>query len=176
MTKTAKTYAGALYDLASEEQLTERILADLQLVVAVFRENPDYRKLLSEPSILKEERKALLDEAWQDKLHLYTLNFLKLLCDNGTIGQIADCEAEFRRRFHADNGILEVRAVSAYALSDPLKKKLQDKLELKTGKKVELSVRVDESMIGGIRLEMDGKELDGTVRHHLDAISQILKA
>lgn len=176
MTKTAKTYAGALYDLALEENLSAQILADLQLIVGVFRENPDYRKLLSEPSILKEERKALLDEAWREKIHLYTLNFLKLLCDNGTIGQIADCEAEFRRRFNEDNGILEVHAVSAYALSDPLKEKLQQKLEQKTGKKVELSVRVDENLIGGIRLDLDGQELDGTVRHHLDAISKILKA
>ena len=176
MTKTAKTYAGALYDLAVEEQLSEKILADLQLVTAVFRENPDYRKLLSEPSILKQERKTLLDEAWRGRIHLYTLNFLKLLCDNGTISQIADCEAEFRRRFYADNGILAVRAVSAYELKDPLRRKLREKLEALTGKRVELSVRVDENLIGGIRLDYDGKELDGTVRHHLDAISKTLKA
>ena len=45
MTKTAKTYGGALYDLAKEEALCEEFLNQLQLIAAVFEENPEYRKL-----------------------------------------------------------------------------------------------------------------------------------
>ncbi len=176
MTKTARTYAGALYDLALDEQLTDRILSDLQLVRTVFQENPDYRKLMSEPSIQKNEREALLDEAWRSNIHLYTLNFMKLLCDNGTLNQIADCESEFRRRYNSDHGILEVHVTSAQPISDEMKNKLQEKLEKNTGMKVNLSICIDESLIGGIRLEYSGKELDGTVRHHLDSIAHILHA
>lgn len=81
--KTSITYGGALYDLAKDEGLSAQILADLGAFAAVFRENPDYRRLLTEPSIPKAEREALLDEAWKDALHPYTLNFVKLLCANG---------------------------------------------------------------------------------------------
>ena len=61
--KTSITYGGALYDLAKDEGLSAQILADLGAFAAVFRENPDYRRLLTEPSIPKAEREALLDEA-----------------------------------------------------------------------------------------------------------------
>ena len=111
--KTSITYGGALYDLAKDEGLSAQILADLGAFAAVFRENPDYRRLLTEPSIPKAEREALLDEAWKDALHPYTLNFVKLLCANGTVSQLPDCETVYRARYNEDNNILAVTAVSA---------------------------------------------------------------
>lgn len=176
MTKTGKTYGGALFDLAKDENLQDRILQDLQLVLQVFRENPDYLKLLTEPSIKKEERLQLMDEAWRDSLHLYTLNFLKLLCENGTIGLLRECEEEYHRRYNEENGILAVRAVCAAPMKPELQERLREKLAARTGRQIELHIVVDETLLGGLRLELDGQELDGTVRHHLDAISRLLKA
>lgn len=53
ISKTAMTYGGALYDLAREESLEEQILGELHAVSDLFRQNPDYTKLLMEPSIEK---------------------------------------------------------------------------------------------------------------------------
>ena len=122
--KTSITYGGALYDLAKDEGLSAQILAELGAFAAVFRENPDYRRLLTEPSIPKAEREALLDEAWKDALHPYTLNFVKLLCANGTVSQLPDCETVYRARYNEDNNILAVTAVSAA----PMREELQEKL------------------------------------------------
>ena len=173
--KTSITYGGALYDLAKEEGLSAQILAELGMFAAVFRENADYRKLLTEPSIPKSEREALLDEAWKDAIHPYTLNFVKLLCANGTVGQLPDCEAVYHARYNEDNGILAVRAVSAAPMRGELQEKLRKKLEEKTGKRVELTVSVDPALIGGVKLTMDGVQYDGTVRHHLDELQRILQ-
>lgn len=175
MTKTAKTYGGALYDLAQEENLTGEILNDLSLVTQIFRDTPSYRKLLCEPSISKDERKSLLDEAWRGRVHPYTLNFLKLLCDNGTIGQITDCAGEYRLRYNEDNDILPVRAVSASALTDAQSARLCAILQKKTGKQIDLTVSVDETLLGGMRLSYAGNQYDGTVRHHLEEIGKLLQ-
>ena len=59
MTKTAKIYGDSLYDLAAEEKLTEEILPQMEQVAVLFKENPDYLTLLSEPSIPKTERVGL---------------------------------------------------------------------------------------------------------------------
>lgn len=88
ISKTAMTYGGALYDLAREESLEEQILGELHAVSDLFRQNPDYTKLLMEPSIEKQERAKLIDEAWGGSVHPYTQNFMKLLCDNGTISAL----------------------------------------------------------------------------------------
>lgn len=175
MTKTARTYGSALFSLAKEEQLQERILQDLSLAVQIFRDNPDYVRLLREPSIRKAERIALLDEAWKDTLHPYTLNFLKLLCENGTIGLLGECSQAYHDCYNEENGILAVRAVCAAPMREELRQRLCEKLAEKTGKRIELHVEIDETLLGGVRLEMAGKEYDGSVRHHLDAISQLLQ-
>ena len=116
MTRTAKTYGGALYDLAQEEHLEDALLSDLAGVQAVLDQNPDYLRLLCTPSISKDERRRLLDEAWRGQIHPYVLNFMKLLCDNGTLRELSGCAREFRRRYNAAHDILEVRAVTAVAL------------------------------------------------------------
>ena len=175
MTKTAKTYGGALYDLAKEENLTEQLRHDLELAEQMFREIPEYRKLLSEPSIPKEERKTLLDEAWKGRVHPYAVNFMNLLCDNGTIWQFTDCVQEYRHRYQQDNGILPVRAVSASALTQAQKDRLCKALKKKTGKEIELSLSVDAGLIGGMRLEYDGIQYDGSVRYHLQELEKLLQ-
>ena len=85
MTETAKMYGGSLYDLAAEEGLETRILGELDEVQQLLKQNPDYLRLLSTPSIPKKERCGLLDEALRGQVHLYVLNFLKILCEKGTL-------------------------------------------------------------------------------------------
>lgn len=176
MTRTARTYGGALYDLALEEQLTQELLAQLDGVCAVFAGEPDYLRLLCTPSIAKDVRRTLLDEAWQGRVHPYILNFMKLLCDNGTLRELSGCAREFRRRYNADNGIVEVRAVTAVELKPALREKLQKKLEAVTGKQIELHTRVDADVIGGVRLELAGEQLDDTVACHLAQVQKLLKS
>ena len=175
MTRTAKTYGGALYDLAQEEHLEDALLSDLVGVQAVLDQNPDYLRLLCTPSIPKDERRRLLDEAWRGQIHPYVLNFMKLLCDNGTLRELSGCAQEYRRRYNAAHDILEVRAVTAVALRPELLDKLRAKLEAQTGKRIELSSRVDESLLGGVLLELPDRQLDGTVAYHLEEIQRILR-
>lgn len=170
MTETAKCYGGSLYDLAAAEGLEQQLLEELAAVAGIFRAQPDYLRLLSTPSIPKKERAALLNEAFGGAVHPYLVNFLKILCDNGTLREFYGCAAEYRTRYNRANGILEVRAVSAVALSQAEQAKLCGKLHAATGKQIDLSVKVDPAVLGGIRLDMEGVQLDGTVRHRLDAL------
>lgn len=174
MTDSAKNYGEALYELAKDEQLSEAILSELETVCGIFRDNPDYIKLLSEPSVPKKERCAVLGEAFGDRVQPYLLNFLKILCERGIIGQYADCLRAYRTRFNADNGILEATAISAVPLTQAQTERLQQKLQTVTAKRIDLQTRVDSSLLGGIRLQLDGKELDGTVRGRLDGLRRSL--
>ena len=59
--------------------------------------------------------------------------------------------------------------------SQEMQEKLRQKLEAKTGKHVELTVKVEPDLIGGVKLTMGGVQYDGTVRHHLDELQRILQ-
>ena len=91
MTETARMYGGSLYDLAAEEGLDERILGELDGVTALLNGDAEYLHLLSIPSIPKKERCALLDEAFRGQVHLYVLNFMKLLCEKGALRELPGC-------------------------------------------------------------------------------------
>ena len=74
-------YGKAIYDLSLEEKISDTILADFNMLSEVFNENPEYIKLLDNPSIDKDEKSKLLDEVFKDFVHEYTLNFLKILSE-----------------------------------------------------------------------------------------------
>ena len=176
MTKTQQVYGGSLYELAKEEGLTERIYEQLQQVIALFDEQPAYWQFLGTLSIAKQERCKALDEALSGSVEPYLLNFLKILCENAMIAQLRGCAKEYRRRYNEDHGIVDVCAVTAASMTVPLQQKLKEKLEHILGKQVELTCKVDPACMGGILLELPGRQLDGTVKHRLDALRESLKA
>ena len=172
MTGIARVYGGSLYDLAAEEQLTGSILEQLTQVRQLFRDNPDYLRLLNEPSIPMAERLGLVESAFGDQAERYLINFIKILCERGYLGDFGGCCDEFTRRYNADNGIADVHVTSAVALTQAQEQALTARLEQVSGKKVNLSVKVDPSVIAGLRVEMEGKQLDGTVAGRIADISK----
>ena len=174
MTQTARLYGGSLYDLAAEEQLTGTIMHEMAEILRLFRENPDYVKLLSEPSIPKTERTKLIDDAFGTQAERYLVNFLKLLCERDLLREYAGCCEEFTRRYHADHNIAEAVVTSAVTLSDGQMEALKARLESISGKQVSLTQKKDPSVVAGLRVEIEGKQLDGTVQGRLEGISRKL--
>ena len=175
MTEIANVYGGALYDLAKDENLTEQIRAELAALDEAFAQEPGFIGLLSSASLPKPERVQVVEDSFRSKTHPYVLNFMKILTEKGYIRHFSGCCKVFRQRYNTDNGILPVTAVTAVPLSDALRQKLTDKIATVTGKRVELTCKVDPDCLGGVRLDYDGKRLDDTVSHRLDAVRGVLK-
>jgi F-type H+-transporting ATPase subunit delta len=175
MTQTGSIYGESLYSLAAEENLTKAILDELVVLKQSFAEEPDFIRLLNAPNLSKAERCAILDQSFRGKLHPYVLNFLKILTEKGYMRHFADCCDAYRNCYNRDNGILVVTAVSAIPLTAAQEEKLHQKLASTTGKTIELVNKVDPDCYGGLRLSYDGKSIDDTVAHRLDAMRSLLK-
>ena len=174
MTQTARMYGGSLYDLAAEEKLTDVLVQQVQQIREIFKENPDYMRLLSEPSIPKAERSKLIEDAFGGQAERYLVNFLKLLCERGIMREYAGCCEEFVRRYNADNGIAEAVVTSAVPLTEAQMTALTVKLEKISGKKISLIQKLDASVLAGLRVELEGKQLDGTVQGRMAGLSRKL--
>ena len=175
MSQVAGVYAQALYSLAKEEALTEKILQQMDVLRQSFSQEPDFLRLLSAPNLSKAERCAILDDSFRGRVEPYLLNFMKILTEKGYIRHFSDCCRGYREQYNEDNGILPVCAVTAVALDETQTAKLTAKLEKITGKTVELTNRTDPDCLGGVRLDYDGKRVDGTVQNRLDTIRSLLK-
>ena len=102
------------------------------------------------------------------------MNFLSILVENGTFEEVFSCNEEYRKLYNKAHNIVTVTAYTVIEMDDALRAKLCEKLEKTLGKTVELQCRIDRSMIGGVRLEMDGERLDGSIRSRLDGIRTAL--
>lgn len=174
MTQTARLYGGSMYELAAEEQLTDTVMEQMNEIRQLFRDNPDYVKLLGEPSIPKKERTDMIEAAFGAQAERYLVNFLKLLCERNILMEYAGCCEEFTRRYNADHNIAEAVVTSAVTLSGEQMAALKAKLEKISGKTVSLIQKKNPTVLAGLRVELEGKQLDGTVQGRLSGISRKL--
>lgn len=174
MTKSARIYGLSLYDLAVESGIAEQVLEQFREVRAIFRQNPEYAGLLSNPGISKEARNGMLEEAFGGQIHEYLMNFLKLLGDRDMLRELGDCCDEYVKRYNADNGIVTATVRTAVKLTKEQMYTLRDNLEKSEGKKIFLVQKVDRTIIGGLRVEMEGRMIDGSISRHLSIISKRL--
>lgn len=175
MTQVGSVYGEALYTLALEENLSAAILEELSALEQAFRTEPEFIRLLSTPNLSVQERCQILDDSFRGKVQPYVLNFLKILTEKGYVRHFFDCCKAYEESYNRDNGILPVTAITAVSLNPAQAEKLTAKLCRITGKQVKLHNRVDPEVLGGVRLDYDGKRLDDTVSHRMDAVRGLLK-
>lgn len=173
MTALEKEYGDALYSLAMEENCLDEALEGLTLAVNALQADPGYLTLVQNPALPKEERLGLLDQAFAG-VHPYVMHLLKLLCERSALTLAAGALEQFRSLLYQERGILPVEAVSAVPLTPEQQEALRDKLAAKTGKTILLENKLDPSILGGIKLRYEGKELDGTAAGRLSALRRAL--
>ena len=170
MSKAGDLYGQSLYDLAVEERLADDILNEMEVVRGLFKENPDYVTLLSEPSVPKNERLQLVDDALGSSLKAYHLNFIKILIEKGLLREYSACYKRFRKSYNEAHGIADALVTTAVALSDAQLSQLKEKLEGISGKKVLLEQKVDTGILGGVRVDLEGQLFDGSVKGRLSEL------
>lgn len=176
MTDLAREYAGGLYELTEEEQLSAEVLSQMQELLKCFREEPAFLKLLGNMSLSKQERVAIVDNALRGQIHPYLLNFVKILLERGALEEYAGCVSAFRTLYHDGHGFVDAQVTTSAPLTDDQRVKLMERLAQMTGSQIVLSEKVDPAVMGGVLLEMNGRRYDNTVRHRLEAIREAMTA
>lgn len=175
MSQVGSVYGEALYSLCKEEKLADTVLQELTVLQESFRENRDFLRLLSAPNVAVQARCQVLDDCFRGQVQPYVLNFLKILTEKGAVKAFFDCVSEYRRLYNEDHNILPVTAVTAVPLTQEQSARLTQKLSAITGKTAQLINRVDPACLGGVRLDYDGKRVDGSVANRLESIRNLLK-
>ena len=170
MTELAREYGDGLYALTEEENISKEVLMQFIELKKLFQSQPDFIRLLGNMSLSKEERVQIIDRVLRGQVHLYLLNFLKLLCERGALNEYEGCLAAFKTLYNQAHGIVEATVTTAVPLDDEQRVRMSEKLSAKTGKTVVLTEKVDESLMGGVLLEMNGQRYDNTLKNRLKSI------
>ncbi len=172
MMRTDKEYAEALFMLAAEENKTDEYFNQLNTLKELISE--EYIEFLSSPAVPLCERLQAIDEAFGDSLSEYIVSCLKLLCENGRIRILNGFIDEYNNLSMAMSNKVSANIYSAIELSESQKKAVCAKLEKLAGKTIEPFYIIDEGLIGGLKIELEGKTYDGSVRHHLNEVKDVI--
>lgn len=174
MTDASREYGGALFQLCSEEGVDAPVLEQLGEVRQLLADWPDWGRLLACPTVPAAERRTAAEQVLAGRVHPYLLNFVRLLIDAGRADELDGCAAYYAQQYDETHGILPVTAVTAVPLTAAQSQRLCEKLADSTGKQIRLTNRVDTACMGGVRLELAGRSVDGSVRARLEQLRSLL--
>ena len=176
MTTTSREYAEALFELAVQGNETKETSEGLETVVSALLQIPDYRAMLASPAISKEERLNALDSAFRGKIPDILLAILRMMISRGHVSALNGMARDYEELARGYRGESVAVVTSAVPLKEAETVALRAKLEKKLSKTVIMQFRVDPELIGGIRVEVDGRVIDGSIRNKLDEIKEVMNA
>lgn len=174
MTETNNEYAEAIFMLAAEKGKIDVFSEQLLIVHSLIEENPHYLNFLESPAIPLSKRLSAIDEAFKNGFDEYVISLLKIMCEKGKIKELIPCINQFEALKEFASGITTATVYSAIELSDAQKSKLCEKLSKATNKTVDATYIVKPELIGGIKVELDGKVLDGSLENHLKKLKGVM--
>ena len=174
MTELGKEYGEALFLLGYETGRQREYATALQTVKAVFEKEPRYTEILSSPAIPLKERLEVVETAFSALLPEQVLSFLMLLCEKGRLPFFPRAVDEYFALLTASERIFEAKVTSAVPLMEEEKEKLIARLEKIYKGCVRATYFVDEAVLGGLVVEVDGKIMDGSLRSRLHRVKEVL--
>jgi F-type H+-transporting ATPase subunit delta len=172
MESVANAYASALFSLSLETDKTDKTLKEINQVKDILINNNELFDILKSRSLTKDEKKELIDNIFSKLLDKNVLNFIKLLIDKSRISYLLDITKEYRQIYLDHFQIKELIVYSSKALTKTDLKKIKDHLESQNNEKYDVYNKIDESLIGGIKVQINDLVLDGSIKNKLDRMKQ----
>ncbi len=172
----AAQWAEALIDLAvaAGGGTDEKVLAELEAINSAVSSTPDFNIILEHPAVAGSEKKQLLVRAFEKSIDDLTMRLLQLLADRRRLNLLPYIELTYRELLHERKNIATATVVSADPLSDGSVLEIKTRLIKQLGKQVELEVKVDRSLIGGMVLRVGDQVIDGSLKGKLEALEASL--
>ncbi len=174
MTEISKEYAEALFSIACEQNEEKNIMTVLEDISLSFTENADFMEFLSSPGISLKERLNFIENVFSSHYPEYVISFLQLLCEKGRIKAFPECIKAYRQLLNIRQSTTVAKVTSAISLSDGELQALKQKLEKISGNTVTLDCSIDEALLGGVIVEMNGTVMDGSLRHRLHEVKDVM--
>jgi F-type H+-transporting ATPase subunit delta len=171
-TLQAKRFARAIFEIAGTNNELDKWQAELQLLAGLAR-NPDLVSAMENPKYPVEAKTRLL-AAQSAGVSPTALNLATLLTERGIFGLLVDVSREYGLLLDQAKGIERAEVITAVPLDDLQKTKLVAQLESISGKKIDLLLKVDPSILGGMVARMGGKLIDGSTSSQLISLKNDL--
>lgn len=170
----SKTYSNALFEVATESNLLDRIVDEFEFVVESFNEYPSFYDIISSPKVSRDEKRRMIGDTFESKISSELLNFIKLLIDKKRESFIKDIFKEFKIISNEYNEIVVAKVESVILLEKAEIDKLEAELNELTGKKVTINNVINPEIMGGLIVKVGDKIIDGSIKRKLENLKHDL--
>lgn len=167
MNELASRYGLALYSIASDKNQIEQMQLEGKQLKKILLENADFITLLNNSFFSREERKEIVDKTLKSLSEEF-VSLIKVLIDNNRVRYILDVLDAFNSLCNNARNVEEGLVYSTVPLNEIDKKNLEKKISKLEKVEVELINKIDSTLIGGIKVVINGHIYDGSIKNKLE--------
>jgi F-type H+-transporting ATPase subunit delta len=171
----AKRYAEAVFSLGKDQGTLDAWSHDLNILVEIVADDR-VAAYLTNPSVATERRIAAVDSSLGANVQPEARNLVRMLIERDRTMLVPDIQEMFAAQVRAERGIVVAEVTTAEHLTDAERDFIRQKLETMTGQKVELAMKIDSEIIGGVIVRIGDQVIDGSVRNKLEKLRSRLVA
>ncbi|MBO4267623.1 MAG: F0F1 ATP synthase subunit delta [Lachnospiraceae bacterium] len=171
-----KTYADALFQLAVEENRVDEFYQEVSQLQKILEDNPDLAKVMSHPSVDKNEKLAAIRNIFTGRVSGELCGLLFQVVEKGRYEEIDGILACFIDEVKEYKKIGVATVLTPTALTDAQKKRIEQKLLDTTDYvKMEIDYKIDESLIGGMRIRIGDRVIDSSISTKINELAKSLR-
>lgn len=177
ISRVSRKYARAFFEAVKASGKTRETLTQLQSVSAVLEsDHPDLRALLSHPRISPDRKAELVNKVFSSEVSADALRLLQVLARRGRFTHLPGILTALDAMVLESEGKARAVVTSAVPLDEKQKQDLLHRLGTMTGRFIDLSLKVDPSLIGGLVIQVGDRLVNGSVKFQLERLREGLKS
>ncbi len=173
VSKAAKRYVKAVFELARQQNQLDRLARDMQAAQQIFETHPELIDFLRRPTVAASAKSQTLRKIFSGDFSPLFRQLLDLLARRKRLELLPDIAYLFNEHYKKAQGIVEARVTLAVPVTDELRNQFLEKVKQITGKdRIELQMETDPDIIGGYILQIGDLRIDDSVRGKIRKIKQ----
>jgi len=170
--KVSARYALSLLDSAIQKNLLDTVSDDIEFISSVLKQNLNLLRMLENPVVKTEMKSSILEEIFKNKVSSETMEFILFVVKKKREEILSSILEKFKELRDLKLGFVNVNVLVASEFSDSQRNELQNKLQNVLKKKVRMSYKVDEKILGGFIVQAGDRVYNASIKHQLDLLKK----
>lgn len=170
----ARRYARALFLVGQDRKILDVLQKDMSVFASTLTENQDFYYFFNSPEVTRKNKEEKIEEIFGELVSKVFLQFLLVVLNKGRQNLFLEIAEAFNDEMDVFNNRAKAQVTSSFKLTPEMKNDIQQQLSKQLDKEIILESEVDETLIGGLRVAIDGKVIDGSIKGQLRRMRQYL--
>lgn len=168
------TYGKALYSAAKDLDRVQEMLAEAEELSELLEKESQFFEFMCTPVISAKEKKDVVSKVFKDQLSQELQNFLFILIDKGRVRHYHRIVRQYRHILHESEGFSAGTIFSVLSLTPEQIESFEEQTGKLLKKRVKLENKIDRKLIGGVRIFIEGKVIDASIKGRLNTLKETI--